>query len=119
MKKILIVVAGLCFTIMAVKAAEAEPKTPPASKPSKFREKYDKNRDGKIDDAERQAWLDDMKAEMLKKWDKNGDGKLDEAEKAAAKAEEKARLKAEAEAKKKQKADKNKPDAAPKKEEQK
>lgn len=53
-------------------------------------EKFDTNKDGKLDDTEKaaaQAAREARKAEMLKKYDANGDGKLDDTEKAAAKAE--------------------------------
>ncbi len=53
--------------------------------------KFDTNKDGKIDDAERGPMKDAMKAmhaqkkaEMLAKFDTNKDGKLDDAEKTAA-----------------------------------
>ena len=57
-------------------------------------EKYDKNKDGKLDDAERAELQKDREvarkerqAEMLKKYDKNGDGKLDDAERTLAREE--------------------------------
>ena len=53
-------------------------------------QKYDTNKDGKLDDAEKAAMKADFKAqheqrkaEMLAKFDTNKDGKLDDAEKAA------------------------------------
>lgn len=56
-----------------------------------MKEKFDANKDGKIDDAERGQMKDAMKAmhaqkkaEMLAKFDANKDGKLDDAEKTAA-----------------------------------
>jgi EF hand len=59
-----------------------------------MKEKFDANKDGKIDDAERGQMKDAMKAmhaqkkaEMLAKFDANKDGQLDDAEKDAMKAE--------------------------------
>ncbi|MBV8760988.1 MAG: EF-hand domain-containing protein [Deltaproteobacteria bacterium] len=53
-------------------------------------QKYDTNKDGKLDDTEKAAMKADFKAkhaqreaEMLAKFDTNKDGKLDDAEKAA------------------------------------
>lgn len=44
-------------------------------------DKFDTNKDGKLDETERAAMEKD--ADMIKKYDKNGDGKLDATEKAA------------------------------------
>ncbi|MST94162.1 MAG: hypothetical protein EXS33_02625 [Pedosphaera sp.] len=44
-------------------------------------DKFDTNKDGKLDETERAAMEKD--ADMIKKYDKNGDGKLDGTEKAA------------------------------------
>jgi len=60
---------------------------------------FDKNKDGKLSDEERQdmqeeirKYNEQVRAESIKLWDKNGDGKLDDSEKAAARAaSEKAR----------------------------
>ncbi len=56
--------------------------------------KADKNKDGKLDDAERAAMRDAMKAarqahhaQMLGKYDSNKDGKLDDGERAKVRAE--------------------------------
>jgi Ca2+-binding EF-hand superfamily protein len=56
----------------------------------KFMEKYDTNKDGKLDDKEKAAvhkeWSarrDAWRKEIMKKYDKNEDGELDEKEKAA------------------------------------
>jgi hypothetical protein len=53
-------------------------------------QKFDKNGDGKLDDAERAAMRDAFKAKraerhqaMLSRFDKNGDGKLDASERVA------------------------------------
>ena len=45
--------------------------------------KFDKNGNGKLDPAEKKAFLASRKAQILKKFDKNGDGKLDKAERQA------------------------------------
>lgn len=48
--------------------------------------KYDKNKDGKLDESEREALRKDKQAEqkeVLKKYDKDNDGKLDAKERAA------------------------------------
>ena len=65
---------------------------------AKFMEKFDANKDGQLDDAEKAAVKADFEAKraemkaafekkMLEKFDANKDGQLDDAEKAAAKAE--------------------------------
>ena len=46
-------------------------------------EKFDKNGDGKLDEAERKAAGEARKAEFLKKFDKDGDGKISTEEKKA------------------------------------
>ncbi|NQU25184.1 MAG: hypothetical protein HQ567_28180, partial [Candidatus Nealsonbacteria bacterium] len=58
------------------------------AKKKEFMAKYDKNKDGKIDDAEKKAARDEFtkraeerKKEFMAKYDKNKDGKLDDAEK--------------------------------------
>jgi hypothetical protein len=53
---------------------------------SKQLEKYDTNKDGKLDKSERQAMRKDREAE-LKKYDKDGDGKLDKSERKAMRAD--------------------------------
>lgn len=81
-------------------AAGAGPRDP--AKMQELIKKYDKNGDGKLDDAEKAEAKKafgggrpgagkgtpgaggDRLAEMIKRFDKNGDGKLDDAEKAAA-----------------------------------
>jgi hypothetical protein len=47
-------------------------------------EKYDANKDGKLDESERETMRKEREAEMVKRFDKNGDGKLDDAEREAA-----------------------------------
>ena len=68
-----------------------------AAQKAELLKKYDRNGDGKIDDAEEEAIRAERKkgeeekaakkAEMLKKYDKNGDGKIDAAEEEAIRAE--------------------------------
>jgi hypothetical protein len=105
---------GLCLAGAWSYAAEGEKgdkkeTTPPVRPRSKLMEKYDKNNDGKLDEAEREAIKKDREAEMVKKYDKNGDGKLDDTEKAAIR-EEMRKQREEA-------ARKRTPDTAPKKDE--
>ena len=52
--------------------------------PAEMLEKYDTNKDGKLDKDERKAAFEARKAEMIKKFDKDGDGKLNEDERKAA-----------------------------------
>jgi hypothetical protein len=52
--------------------------------PPEMLEKYDTNKDGKLDKDERKAAFEARKAEMIKKFDKDGDGKLSEDERKAA-----------------------------------
>ena len=47
-------------------------------------EKFDKNKDGKLDEAERKVAAAARKKMILEKFDKNKDGKLDEKERKAA-----------------------------------
>ena len=87
MKKTLVI--GLTLGLAgAVFAADGEKKAEKRENPrDKMLEKYDKNKDGKLDQAEREEWRKDREAEVVKKFDKNGDGKLDESEREAARAE--------------------------------
>lgn len=62
------------------------PGAPPARAPRELPEaykKYDKNGDGRLDEAERKALQDDRRADLMKKYDKDGDGKIDENERKA------------------------------------
>lgn len=52
--------------------------------PAEMLEKFDTNKDGKLDKDERKAAFEARKAEMIKKFDKDGDGKLNEDERKAA-----------------------------------
>jgi hypothetical protein len=52
--------------------------------PKEILEKYDKNKDGKLDEDERKAFMEARRAEMIKKYDKDGDGELSDDERKAA-----------------------------------
>jgi len=92
---ILTLTTGLAFTMQGF-AHESEchkdhPKKGGHQKLRKhMKEKFDANKDGKLDENEKaemkKAWQD-KKAKFVKKFDTNGDGQLDESEKAAAKQE--------------------------------
>ena len=47
-------------------------------------EKFDANKDGKLDEEERKLLVAHRKAEFMKRFDKNGDGKICDKEKKAA-----------------------------------
>ncbi len=80
-----LIALSLCLLAFLVSAADAEKKSKSAESPrAKMLEKYDKNKDGKIDETEREAWRKDRETETVKKYDRNGDGKLDDAERKAA-----------------------------------
>ena len=95
-----IATAGIGAYAEEGKAAAPEKKCPATgeceARRAKMLEKFDANKDGKLDDAEkaamkaecekRKAGMEARKAKMLEKFDTNKDGKLDDAEKAAAKA---------------------------------
>jgi hypothetical protein len=99
MKTMLPIALSLCLLGPFAGAAEGEKKPAPVPVPpptpevsrSRFLKKYDKNGDGKIDEAERTAMLQERRKEIearekerIKKYDKNGNGKLDDDERAAA-----------------------------------
>jgi len=87
MKKVLLIVLGVCLVGALAQAAEGDKKGGKGQgNRAKMLEKYDKNSDGKLDETEKEAAKKDQEAARLKKFDKNGDGKLDDAEKEAAKA---------------------------------
>ena len=84
MKKTLVIAVSLCLAGV-VFAADGEKKgAKPETPRDEMLKKYDKNKDGKLDQSEREAWRKDREAEIVKKHDKNGDGKLDESEREAA-----------------------------------
>jgi hypothetical protein len=87
-KKLTIALA-LCGSLAGIGVAAAEGFHGGAGR-GQFMQKYDLNKDGKLDDGEKQAMRADFKAklaerraEMIAKFDTNKDGKLDDGEKAA------------------------------------
>ncbi len=85
--------AGLVFASAAgLRAADAPPK---AEVPPSVLQRFDRNKDGKLDDAERAKWEAEKahrrakdaarRAELVARFDTNKDGKIDAAEGAAAK----------------------------------
>jgi len=87
MKKTLVIALSLCLAGVAF-AADGGKKAEKRENPrDKVVEKYDKNKDGKLDQSEREELRKDREAEAAKKYDKNGDGKLDQSEREAARAE--------------------------------
>src|SRR5687767_5561865 len=89
MKKLLILTLGVAL-LGLVSANAQEKKEGKRSIPPEILEKYDKNKDGKLDDSEKEAakkGREERQKEMLKKFDKDGDGKLSDSEKEAAKEE--------------------------------
>lgn len=83
---------GLALGLIASSALRAEGTEKKADKPIPpgVLKKYDKDGDGKLNDAEMAAWKAAKESEhkaMLEKYDTNKDGKLDDAEKAAMKAD--------------------------------
>jgi hypothetical protein len=98
MKTILAIALSLWLVPVLIHAAEGEKKpnapiTPDSGEDARarFMKKYDKNGDGKLDEAERTAAMQERRKEIearekerIKKYDKNGDGKLDDDERAAA-----------------------------------
>lgn len=85
-------VSSLLACLPALRA-EDKPATEPV--PPSILKKYDRNKDGALDEKERAKWEADkaamrekyrkQRAEMLEKFDTNKDGKLSEEERAAAK----------------------------------
>lgn len=86
MKKTLILALAILISGLAGLAAENENK-PAAPRRENLLEKYDKNKNGKLDQDEREALRKDREAERIKRYDKNGDGKLDEKERESARSE--------------------------------
>ena len=77
------IVAGLA---VASGTPENEEGRKDRSKPGikQWLEKFDANKDGKLDKEERELLIAYRKAEFMKKFDKNGDGKICDKEKKAA-----------------------------------
>ena len=92
--KLLTVFAVLAGLAMASGTPEKEEGRKDRGKPGikQWIEKFDKNGDGKLDEAERKAAVEARKAEFLKKFDKDGDGKISAEEKKAAAEEMKKRF---------------------------
>ena len=92
--KLLTVFAVLAGLAMASGTPEKEEGRKDRGKPGikQWIEKFDKNGDGKLDEAERKAAVEARKAEFLKKFDKDGDGKISPEEKKAAAEEMKKRF---------------------------
>lgn len=86
MNKTVLIALAICVSGLVTQAAEGE-KKPETPRRNSIMEKYDKNKDGKLDEEEREAVRKDRQAERIKRFDKNGDGKLDEQEEAAARKE--------------------------------
>ncbi len=84
MKKLtlLSLVSGLFIVVgLNVNAADKAAKAARGGKiKAEVLDKFDTNKDGKLDETERAAMEKD--ADIIKKYDKNGDGKLDATEKA-------------------------------------
>ncbi len=112
MKKSILIILTAALPLLAQEAPGTEPQTAPeGAKPAwnkqarpgkggkRFVEKYDTNKDGQLDDSEKQAMKDAFKArqaeaeakmaegrqKFMEKFDANKDGKLDEQEKEAMK----------------------------------
>ena len=85
MKRTLVILVTICMSGLIAFSADTDKKEKRTR--AKLLEKYDTNKDGKLDKSERQAMHKDRQAEALKKYDKDGDGKLDESERKAARAD--------------------------------
>jgi hypothetical protein len=83
--KLFTVFAVLAGLAMASGTPEKEEGRKDRGKPGikQWIEKFDKNGDGKLDEAERKAAGAARKAEFLKKFDKDGDGKISAEERKA------------------------------------
>jgi hypothetical protein len=94
MKKTLVIALSLCLAGVVFAADREKKGANPETPRDEVIKKYDKNKDGKLDQSEREEWRKDREAENVKKHDKNGDGKLDQSEREAArKAAEEAKSK--------------------------
>jgi|TARA_R110002012_G_scaffold242429_1_gene416814 Ca2+-binding EF-hand superfamily protein len=83
--KLFAVIAVLAGLAVASGTPEKEEGRKDRGKPGikQWIEKFDKNGDGKLDEAERKAAGAARKAEFLKKFDKDGDGKISAEERKA------------------------------------
>ena len=86
MKKSLLFAFAISIAGLVSQAADKE-KKPDRPRPGTLLERYDKNKNGKLDQDEREALRKDREADRIKRFDKNGDGKLDEQERQAASSE--------------------------------
>jgi Ca2+-binding EF-hand superfamily protein len=90
MKRTLYVVTLLVAAVCMAEEKAATPKEGQRTHsgthvmPKEILEKYDKDGDGKLNEAEMKAFREARQAEMIKKYDKDGDGKLNDEEKKAA-----------------------------------
>ncbi len=92
MKRALYVVTLLVASVCMAEEKAATAKSPAThpegmrghSIPKEVIAKFDKDGDGKLNEAEMKAAREARQAEMLKKYDKDGDGKLSDDEKKAA-----------------------------------
>ena len=84
--KLFAVIAVLTGLAVASGTPEKEEGRKDRGKPGvkQWIEKFDKNGDGKLDEAERKAAMAARKADFLKRFDKDGDGKIGPEEKKAA-----------------------------------
>jgi len=84
--KLFAVIALLAGLAVASGTPEKEEGRKDRDKPGikQWIEKFDKNGDGKLDEAERKEALAARKADFLKRFDKDGDGKIGPEEKKAA-----------------------------------
>ena len=85
MKNMLYVATLLVATVCMAQDKPATPKSHEGMRghamPKEVIAKFDKDGDGKLNEAEMKAAREARQAEMLKKYDKDGDGKLTDAEK--------------------------------------
>ena len=85
MKKSLLIAVAISVSGLVVQAADNQKK--PDAPRQGLLQQYDKNKNGKLDQDEREALRKDREADRIKRFDKNGDGKLDEQERQAASSE--------------------------------
>lgn len=103
MKRVVISALALSLSLVAASTQAADEQRPKGDREGRLLERFDTNKDGKLDDAERAKAKEAMaerrkdggggprgeefRAKMLEKYDANKDGKLDDAEKAKAREE--------------------------------